>query len=317
MFQPRALAGWRPVTNPAAELPEWSVVALQTIVQDFPEIRGRLTDLLRDEVPENGERAEFVVEAHLHCTPIGIEDEFQLCSLGFQPDFFLASVPGDYTSCWTLRLVAMSRAKRSRAASLMNFVRAQLGKAHTVVAKHPSAAAYSEIEIYGSARNRRWAYDLSTRHASNALRSFPFARGAFQMVAVHPLMPPADIGVQVAHKNYDLHVKICRLIDCDGFSWRRESLNRAIVNRFLNAGFYRVLTDSSSVLVSVQLRDRADSREAFRRICLWADSHPGVIASVKLERCPFVWVKVVRERDVKSLSPLPPLVQWANKSTVD
>src|SRR5688572_18938317 len=111
-------------------MPARCVAELNLIAEAFPEIQGRLThETHRAFQIKSGRPAWFQIEAHLHSTPLPVEDEFELAALGFQPDFFLCCLPPEYTACWTLRLKGKRPSNRGRSADLLRFVRQQLSSA--------------------------------------------------------------------------------------------------------------------------------------------------------------------------------------------
>jgi hypothetical protein len=252
------------------------------------------------------------MESHVHCAGLSLETEWRLAGLGFQPDFFISCVPDTYSSCWTLRLHACNEPYRpNRISELFKFVRRQLNQVHYLLCDE-EGPAYSEVEVYTRNRRRRWRGSATFSHLSSALAVFPFRSRQFEPDHSVTWTPSHfGCGYDVAHKQWDLHIKVASIAE-GNVSWQRDSVLRHTVYRFQCAGFYKAVSDSGGLFVTAQLKDRNEAISAFRDVVRWADKFPGILESAKIERCPSVWAKAMGGAAASfTLSPLPPLMKRA------
>jgi hypothetical protein len=162
----------------------------------------------------------------------------------------------------------------------------------------PELEAYLELEIYSARSRRYWPDRLLSADWEERL---PFRDGDL-LTAIPPCDEAEAQHSQLsldAVKHADLHVKIAPALS-------REVKDR-IAERFVAAGFYRVVTWAGNDVLTAQFARGADARRCFQRLVDFF-SEAGGCAEITMEPVASVW----RSRSVVDgrvrLGALPPLV---------
>jgi len=303
--------------HPFRDLPVDTVSTIARRALRHPELRGRLTDSVRE---VNGGTApkidNFVVfEAHIDLTELDPDLNLQLLSAGFEPDDFAKMEPEEYRHHFTLQY--MVPMPSTRLGTFEREVSDAAAEAARVIDEHGQATGYVEIETYRSKYVTKLPWNVLSSSAT--IRTPLSSDFELRCVpATHEESVSSGLPLDV-RRAADIHVKIpggflsydgtpasVRLSNADDSQpTGRQHIKKALEDR----NFYEIISQGGNYLYSAHFSDLGEANAAYWELVAYA-RECGEITGVVREACTNVWRKsTVSASGMKVLARVPPLLR--------